>query len=101
MADLLPFFMFVPFTLLILAGYPIAFTICGTALIFGMIAFGIGFFDLLPLRIWGVMTNFTLIAVPLFIFMGSPLNARGWPGIFSRPWGSLSAVRQAAWPFRS
>lgn len=77
MTDLLPVFMFIAFTLLILAGYPIAFTICGTALIFGMMTFGIGFFDLLPLRIWGVMTNFTLIAVPLFIFMGVPLERSG------------------------
>ena len=77
MSDLLPVFMFLVFTVLILAGYPIAFTICGTALVFGIYTFGINFFDLLPLRVWGVMTNFTLIAVPLFIFMGVTLERSG------------------------
>ncbi len=77
MTDLLPVFMFLVFTVLILAGYPIAFTIGGTALAFGLATFGIGFFDLLPLRVWGVMTNFTLIAVPLFIFMGVTLERSG------------------------
>ena len=77
MSDLLPVFMFLVFTVLILAGYPIAFTICGTALVFGLYTFGINFFDLLPLRVWGVMTNFTLIAVPLFIFMGVTLERSG------------------------
>jgi tripartite ATP-independent transporter DctM subunit len=77
MTDLLPAFMFMVFTLLILAGYPIAFTIGGTALAFGLYAFGMSFFDLLPLRVWGIMTNFTLIAVPLFIFMGVTLERSG------------------------
>ncbi len=77
MTELLPALMFLAFTLLILASYPIAFTIGGTALGFGLAAFGFGFFDLLPLRIWGLMTNFTLITVPLFIFMGATLERSG------------------------
>ncbi|MFQ5848992.1 MAG: TRAP transporter large permease subunit [Candidatus Binatia bacterium] len=77
MIDLLPALMFLVFTILVLAGYPIAFTIGGTALAFGLYTFGISFFDLLPLRVWGVMTNFTLIAVPLFIFMGVTLERSG------------------------
>jgi len=77
MMDYLPVFMFLAFTLLILAGYPIAYTIGGTALAFGLFSFGLGFFDLLPLRIWGIMTNLTLIAVPLFIFMGVMLERSG------------------------
>ena len=72
--DLLPALMFVVFSLLILAGYPIAFTIGGTALAFGLYGFGLDFFNLLPLRIWGIMTNFTLIAVTLFVFMGATLE---------------------------
>jgi len=75
--ELLPLWMFVVFTGLILVGYPIAFTIAGTALFFGVYAFGLGFFDLLPLRVWGVMTNFTLTAVPLFVFMGVTLERSG------------------------
>ncbi len=77
MTDLLPALMFLVFTFLILAGYPIAFTIGGTALAFGLYAFGMSFFDLLPLRVWGIMTNFTLTAVPLFIFMGVTLERSG------------------------
>ena len=73
-ADLLPALMFLVFSLLILAGYPIAFTIGGTALAFGLYGFGLDFFNLLPLRIWGIMTNFTLIAVTLFVFMGATLE---------------------------
>ncbi|MDE0208206.1 MAG: TRAP transporter large permease subunit, partial [Candidatus Tectomicrobia bacterium] len=72
--DLLPALMFLVFSLLILAGYPIAFTIGGTALAFGLYGFGLDFFNLLPLRIWGIMTNFTLIAVTLFVFMGATLE---------------------------
>ena len=74
LTDLLPALMFVVFSLLILAGYPIAFTIGGTALAFGLYGFGLDFFNLLPLRIWGIMTNFTLIAVTLFVFMGATLE---------------------------
>jgi tripartite ATP-independent transporter DctM subunit len=69
--------MFAVFTLLIMLGYPIAFTIGGTALAFGLYAFGMNFFNLLPLRVFGVMTNITLIAVPLFIFMGVMLEKSG------------------------
>ena len=58
-------------------GYPVAFTLGGVALLFGMIGFGPDFFNLLPLRIWGVMTNFTLLAVPLFVFMGVLLERSG------------------------
>ncbi|MFB3061356.1 MAG: TRAP transporter large permease subunit [Candidatus Binatia bacterium] len=77
MTDLLPALMFLVFTLLVLAGYPIAFTLAGTAFAFGFYAFGMSFFDLLPLRVWGIMTNFTLMTVPLFIFMGVTLERSG------------------------
>ena len=62
---------------LLLIGYPVAFTLGATALLFGSIFLGLDFFNLLPLRIWGVMTNFTLIAVPLFVFMGIVLEKSG------------------------
>ena len=77
MTEFLPVIMFAVFTLLIMLGYPIAFTIGGTALFFGLYAFGLNFFNLLPLRVFGVMSNFTLIAVPLFIFMGVTLERSG------------------------
>ncbi|MGH7278461.1 MAG: TRAP transporter large permease [Candidatus Rokuibacteriota bacterium] len=58
-------------------GFPVAFSLTFTALFFGLIGFGLPFFNLLPLRIWGTMTNFTLVAVPLFVFMGVALEKSG------------------------
>ncbi len=69
--------MFVLLFVLLLIGYPVAFTLGAIALLFGSIFLGGSFFDLLPLRIWGVMTNFTLLAVPLFVFMGVILEKSG------------------------
>lgn len=75
--NLLPAWMFLALTILLMAGFPVTFTLMGTALTFGLIGFGWGFFELLPLRIWGVMTNVTLLAVPLFVFMGVMLERSG------------------------
>ncbi|HJP36587.1 MAG TPA: TRAP transporter large permease subunit, partial [Gammaproteobacteria bacterium] len=61
----------------LLLGYPVAFTLGAVALLFGSVGLGIDFFSLLPLRIWGVLTNFTLLAVPLFVFMGVVLEKSG------------------------
>lgn len=61
----------------LMAGYPVAFTLGGVALGFGLLGFGLDFFNLLPLRVWGIMTNFTLLAVPLFVFMGVTLEKSG------------------------
>lgn len=69
--------MFAVLFLLLLAGYPVAFTLGAIALTFGSIFLGFDFFNLLPLRIWGIMTNFTLLAVPLFVFMGVLLEKSG------------------------
>jgi tripartite ATP-independent transporter DctM subunit len=69
--------MFLALTILLMAGFPVTFTLLGTALIFGLIGFGWNFFNLLPLRIWGTITNVTLIAVPLFVFMGVMLERSG------------------------
>ena len=69
--------MFASLMALLLLGYPVAFTLGAVALIFGGIFLGLDVFALLPLRIWGIMTNFTLLAVPLFIFMGVVLDRSG------------------------
>jgi tripartite ATP-independent transporter DctM subunit len=69
--------MFAVLLVLLLVGYPVAFTLGAVAMLFGLPLLGFGFFDLLPLRIWGVMTNVTLMAVPLFIFMGVMLEKSG------------------------
>ena len=69
--------MFLALTILLMGGFPVTFTLLGTALTFGLIGFGWDFFNLLPLRIWGRMTNVTLAAVPLFVFMGVMLERSG------------------------
>jgi tripartite ATP-independent transporter DctM subunit len=69
--------MLVTLMALLLLGYPVAFTLGAVALLYGGIFLGLDFFNLLPLRIWGVMTNITLIAVPLFVFMGVVLDKSG------------------------
>lgn len=75
--DLLPVIFFVVVLICLLSGYPVAFTLGGVSVIFGLIIFGLNFFTLLPLRIWGIMTNYVLIAVPLFVFMGVMLEKSG------------------------
>ena len=59
----------------LLVGYPVAFTLAGVSIIFALICSIFGIFDLnlfknLPIRIFGIMNNQTLLAVPLFVFMG-------------------------------
>ena len=68
---------FIGMIVFLFLGFPVAFSLMFTGLLFGLIGFGPGFFDLLPLRIWGTMTNFTLTAVPLFVFMGVALEKSG------------------------
>ena len=70
-------YMFLAMSILIMFGFPVTFTLGGTAMIFGIIGFGWNFFNLLPLRVWGVMSNVTLMAVPLFVFMGVMLERSG------------------------
>lgn len=77
MNELMPLFLFITLFGLLLLGYPVAFTLGGVSLIFGILTFGFDFFNLLPLRVWGVMTNYVLIAVPLFIYMGVMLEKSG------------------------
>jgi tripartite ATP-independent transporter DctM subunit len=62
---------------LLMLGFPVAFTLGATAMLFGGVGLGLDFFSLLPLRIWGIMTNFTLLAVPLFVYMGVVLEKSG------------------------
>ena len=71
--------LFITVILVLLAGFPVAFTLGGTALIFaGFGIIGGGFNEALllglPNRVFGIMTNETLMAVPLFVFMGVTLE---------------------------
>ena len=71
--------LFFSVVVVLLAGYPVAFTLAGTSLIFALIgtfsgALDVAFMHALPNRMFGIMTNETLIAVPLFVFMGVMLE---------------------------
>ena len=71
--------MFFGALILIFSGYPVAFALGGTALLFALIGSLSGHFDLillyaLPERTFGTMSNYTLLAVPFFIFMGTVLE---------------------------
>ncbi|WP_082633143.1 TRAP transporter large permease [Lacimicrobium alkaliphilum] len=71
--------MFVLVCLVLMLGYPVAYSLAGTALIFAAVCSLFGAFDMaylsaLPSRIYGIMTNQTLLAVPLFVFMGVMLE---------------------------
>ena len=69
--------LFICIFLFILSGYPVAFTLGGLSVLFGLIFLGPDFFNFLPSRIMGTMTNVVLLAVPLFIFMGIMLEKSG------------------------
>lgn len=71
--------MFVTALVLIFSGYPVAFALGGTALLFAGLGVALGYFDwslllALPDRTFGIMSNYVLLAVPFFIFMGTVLE---------------------------
>ena len=77
--EYLSLYLFLAVCLLLMLGYPVAFTLAGTALVFavgGVLGgvFDAGFLSALPGRIYGTINNTTLIAVPLFILMGNILE---------------------------
>jgi tripartite ATP-independent transporter DctM subunit len=79
MAEIIPFLMFVTVCLVLMAGYPVALSLAGTALLFAAVGSLTGHFDMaflqaLPNRLFGTMENTTLIAVPLFVLMGVMLE---------------------------
>ena len=73
--ELIPFLLFIVTCAVLLLGYPVALSLGGTALLFAGIGILFGHFDsaylqALPNRLFGIMSNNTLIAVPLFVMMG-------------------------------
>ncbi len=79
MIEYIPLIMFAVVCLVLLLGYPVAFSLAGTALAFAFFGALGGIFDAsyllaTPSRLYGLMTNQTLIAVPLFVFMGCMLQ---------------------------
>ncbi|OZG72283.1 C4-dicarboxylate ABC transporter [Hahella sp. CCB-MM4] len=66
--------MFVVALLMLMWGFPVAFTFGGVALVFGLIAEGMDLFAFMPFRIMSIMENTVMMAIPLFIFMGVVLQ---------------------------
>lgn len=82
MSEALAIALFATLMVALLAGFPVAFTLAGVSLAFAGIGHLLGHFDLalflgLAPRYFGVMVNDTLVAVPLFIFMGMVLERSG------------------------
>jgi tripartite ATP-independent transporter DctM subunit len=79
MLEVLPPLMFLVVFLVIFIGYPVAFALGGTSLLFAAIGVELGFFDwhllyAMPERTFGIMSNYVLVAIPFFIFMGIVLE---------------------------
>ena len=80
--DWLGIAMFAGALFLLAFGYPVAFSLGGVSLIFAVIGAAVGefnfsFFNAMPSRIFGIMSNYTLLAIPYFIFLGSMLEKTG------------------------
>ena len=75
MIEFLPLLLFFVICLTLLLGFPVAFTLGGVSILFAFVAsifgaFEINLLETMPNRLFGIMTNATLVAVPLFVFMG-------------------------------
>ena len=80
--DWLGMAMFAGALVLLSLGFPVAFSLGGVAIIFALIGSAVGefsfaFFNAMPSRIFGIMSNYTLLAIPYFIFLGSMLEKTG------------------------
>ncbi len=78
----MPILMFGGFFLMLCTGYPVALSFVATAIIFGLIGLGLDMFPIsrllsLPSRWFDTMSNFTLLAIPFFIFLGAVLEKSG------------------------
>ncbi len=69
-SEILAIIMVVSLFVLILGGIPVPFALAVSGVVFGLIGFGTDLFNLIPMRIFGVATNYTMLAIPLFVFMG-------------------------------
>jgi tripartite ATP-independent transporter DctM subunit len=72
--EMLAIAMIAAFFVLLIIGIPVGIALAVSAFVMGYAGFGAGLFNLLPSRIYGVVTNYTLMAIPLFVFMGVMLE---------------------------
>ena len=80
--DYLPAFMFGALAILLFSGFPVGFVLGGVGLAFGFLGVALDVFHViqffnLPLRIWGIADNLVLVAIPMFVFMGTMLERSG------------------------
>ena len=80
--EIVPLLLLIIICAALLLGFPVAFTLAGVSIIFALICIPLGIFDptifkSIPIRVFGIMNNVTLLAVPLFIFMGTILEKSG------------------------
>ncbi len=73
-SEVLVILMGLSFFALLFIGFPVAIALATTGLFFGYLGFGMTLFNLLPQRIFGLMENYTLMAIPLFVFIGVMLE---------------------------
>jgi TRAP-type C4-dicarboxylate transport system permease small subunit len=97
--------MFAGLFVFLLTGIPVAFGLAATGLLFGFIGMEVGLFptnlfQALPLRVFGIMQNDTLLAIPFFTFMGIILERSGMAEDLLERWARCSARCAAAWPLR-
>jgi len=79
MMEMIPLLLFIAICLVLMCGYPVAFSLAGTSLAFAAIGMVTGTFDsaflsAVPNRLYGIMINTNLFAVPMFVFMGMMLE---------------------------
>ena len=79
MMEIIPLLLFIAICLVLMCGYPVAFSLAGTSLTFAAIGMVTGTFDAaflsaVPNRLYGIMINTNLFAVPMFVFMGMMLE---------------------------
>ena len=77
--EMIPLLLFIAICLVLMCGYPVAFSLAGTSLAFAAIGMVTGTFDAaflsaVPNRLYGIMINTNLFAVPMFVFMGMMLE---------------------------
>ena len=75
--EILALILFISVFLLMLYGFPVAFTLGGLSILYAVCFMDLSSFSALPPRFLGIMSNYVLLAVPLFVFMGIMLERSG------------------------
>ena len=97
--------MFAALVVFLLLGYPVAFSLAANGLVFALVGIELGLFrpdflQALPERVYGMMNNDTLLAIPFFTFMGLMLERSGMAEDLLDTIGQLFGTCAAALPMR-